>query len=263
LQDSARASLPARLWGAPAPPLSPPCRRRRRCATAGMPPCRPSPALPPVLPAASAAPPAQRCRGGRGDATAPRAPRRARRQQGCRRSARHRQRRRPGRGGGEHGAAPAGTPLAAREILSFGAKRTENGVKIWLEHLLQIIRPWNGEFNTGAADSILLSRSALSSLCGLVSVTATCVFLKLSLQPRSSVRDTAAHRPSPRGPREEYSLKISARSHCKSLQHSGRSTCYILDPAWKRGHQGRTRLSQPPIFLCAPNLQEKICRKWS
>ena len=34
------------------------------------------------------------------------------------------------------------------------------GLKIWLEYLLQIIRPWNGEFNTGAADSTLLSKSA-------------------------------------------------------------------------------------------------------
>ena len=98
----------------------------------------------------------------------------------------------------------------------------------------------------------------MSSLCDLVSATATCVLLKLHLQPRSSVRDTAAHRPSPRGPREAFSLKSPARSHCKNLQHSGRSICTFSILL------GRGAITGGPVFLSPQYIfAHQTCRKWS
>jgi hypothetical protein len=100
----------------------------------------------------------------------------------------------------------------------------------------------------------------ISSLRGLASVTATCVFFELRLQLRTLVRDIPAHMPSPRVLREEFSLKIPARNHCKNLQHRGRSTCFMLHAAHNKGHHGRTRLSQPLMNLCAPNLQDTVLK---
>jgi hypothetical protein len=93
----------------------------------------------------------------------------------------------------------------------------------------------------------------MSSLCGPVSVTATCVLFKLRLQPRSLVRDTAAHRPSPR--EEEFrsrSQRAAITRICSTLgaQHASFS---IL---------GRGAISEGPILLSPRYIfAHQTCRK--
>jgi hypothetical protein len=70
-------------------------------------------------------------------------------------------------------------------------------------------------------------------------VTSPCVLLTRCLQATSSVRVTAAHRPSPRGSREVFSLDIPAFSYSRNLKPRGRTTCFFLHPAWKMGRHGR------------------------
>ena len=61
-------------------------------------------------------------------------------------------------------------------------------------------------------------------------------------KPTRAARSIFAQEPSAQ-PLQEFAAQWTLNMH-------------ILDPAWKRGHHGRTRLSQPLIYLCAPNLQE-------
>jgi hypothetical protein len=117
-------------------------------------------------------------------------------------------------------------------------------VKIWLEHLLQIIRPWNGEFDTGAADSTLLSESAnfessWSWFCHCHTRFVCSQELRFEIYRLTCQAHECCKKNFPR-------LKIPARSHCKNLQHRGRSTCIIM--ACSMQHTTRA-ITGGPVYL--------------
>ena len=138
------------------------------------------------------------------------------------------------------------------------------GVKIWHEYLLQIIRPRKGQFKSAAERFDLVVKACkyrvFVVLFPSLSLVFTCsVVCRLEIRFEIQRHTDQAHE----GPEHYFLLQNPACSHCKNVLRRGCSMCCILHRTWNRGSHGRTRLSQPPMNLCAPNLQDTVLKPLS